>query len=90
MKFGKNPVNNINYFFLSQNIRKLRYYYFNSIPKNNFLDWIKFKAFADKLDIAKLMISILDRIEHVVGKGENAGYKHFVLFPRCFQMASFS
>ena len=23
--------------------------------------------------------------ENIVGKGENAGYQHFLLFPRCFQ-----
>ena len=24
-----------------------------------------------------------------MGKGENAGYQHFLLFPQCFQSASF-
>ena len=24
-------------------------------------------------------------IENIVGKGENAGYQHFLLFPQCFQ-----
>ena len=28
------------------------------------------------------------RIENIVGKGENAGYQHFLLFPQCFQKAS--
>ena len=36
------------------------------------------------------MIFIFDRIENIVGKGENAGYQHFLLFPQCFQKASFS
>ena len=31
------------------------------------------------------MIFLLDRIENIVGKGENAGYKHFLLFPQFFQ-----
>ena len=26
-----------------------------------------------------------DRLENSVGKGENAGYQHFLLFPPCFQ-----
>ena len=26
--------------------------------------------------------------ENIVGKGENAGYKHFLLFPQCFQNPS--
>ena len=25
------------------------------------------------------------RVENMMGKGENAGYKHFLLFPECFQ-----
>ena len=32
----------------------------------------------------------LGRVENIVGKGENAGYQHFLLFPQCFQKASFS
>ena len=35
------------------------------------------------------MISGFDRIENIVGKGENAGYQHFLLFPLCFETASF-
>ena len=27
---------------------------------------------------------------NIVGKGENAGYQLFLLFPQCFQRASFS
>ena len=30
------------------------------------------------------------RVEHIVGKGENAGYQHFLLFPQCFQNPSVS
>ena len=29
-------------------------------------------------------------VENVVGKGENAGYQHFLLFPQCFREGSFS
>ena len=32
---------------------------------------------------------VLERVENIVGKGENAGYQHFLLFPQCFQKASF-
>ena len=28
---------------------------------------------------------VLKRVENIVGKGENAGYQHFLLFPQCFQ-----
>ena len=27
----------------------------------------------------------LGRVENIVGRGENAGYQHFLLFPQCFQ-----
>ena len=30
-----------------------------------------------------------DRVGKIVEKGENAGYHHFLLFPQCFQKASF-
>ena len=29
-------------------------------------------------------------VENIAAKGENAGYQHFLLFPQCFQKASFS
>ena len=28
--------------------------------------------------------------ENIMGKGENAGYQHFLLFPQCFQKALLS
>ena len=47
---------------------------------------MKFKAFADnKLNVTKFMISVYDSVENIVGKGENAGYQHFLLSPHCFQ-----
>ena len=45
----------------------------------------KLKPFADdKLNVAKMTISILDRVENPMGKGENAGYQHFLFFPQGF------
>ena len=32
---------------------------------------------------------VLGRIENIVGKGENAGDQHFLLFPQCFLKLSF-
>ena len=62
----------------------------NSIPNDKILDCSKLKAFAkDKINLAKMMIYVFDRIENIVGKGENAGYQHFLLF-LCFQKAYFS
>ena len=49
----------------------------------------KLKAFADeKLKVAQMMNSVFDREENTVGKGENAGYQHFILFPQCFPETS--
>ena len=36
------------------------------------------------------MIFVLDRVGNILGKEENAGYQHFLLFPQSFQKASFS
>ena len=32
-----------------------------------------------------LIQPVLDRVENIVGKGENAGYQHFLRFPQSFQ-----
>ena len=37
-----------------------------------------------------MMISASDTQENIVGKRENAGYQHFLIFPQCFQRASSS
>ena len=35
------------------------------------------------------IISLFDTAKNIVGKGENAGYQHFLLFPQCFPKALF-
>ena len=63
---------------------------FDSSPNDKTFDATKLKAFADdKINIAQMMISIFDMLENILGKGENAGYQHFLLFPQCLQKASF-
>ena len=63
---------------------------FNSSPNDKILDAIKLKAFAEnKINVAQMMISVFHRVENIVGKGENAGYQHFLLFPQCIQKACF-
>ena len=43
------------------------------------MHWTKFKEFADdKLNAAKIEISVFDRVEGIVGNGENAVYQHFL------------
>ena len=47
---------------------------FNSLLNDQILDMTKLKAFAkDKLNVAQIMISVFDRVEDIVRKGENAG-----------------
>ena len=36
-----------------------------------------------------MITCVFDRVENIVGKGENAGYQHFFLFPQCFEKAFF-
>ena len=60
------------------------------MPNNKSLDVAKLKASADdKYNVVKMMISPFLRLENVVGKGENAGFQHFLLFPQCFPKPSF-
>ena len=63
----------------------------NSLPNSKILDWSKVKAFADdKINVTEKLKFVLGRVENMVGKGENAGYQHFLLFPQCFQKDSYT
>ena len=62
---------------------------FNPLPNNKIWDHSNLKAFADDiLKVIQMTICVTDWVENIVGKGENAGYQHFLLFPQCFQKAS--
>ena len=37
-----------------------------------------------------MLISVFYRAKNIVGKGQNAGYHEFFLFPQCLQKASLS
>ena len=51
----------------------MQFWSFNFLPYEKVLDVIKLKVFADdKQNVAHTMISIFDRVENIVGKGENA------------------
>ena len=59
--------------------------YGNRLTNDKIMDVTKFKAFVDdKLKTAKMKIFLFDKIENTMGKGENAGYQHFLLFSQCF------
>ena len=62
---------------------------FNSLPLDKIMDSTKFEDFADDtLNVVEMVISVFDRTENILGKGENAGNQ--LLFPKCFQMPSLS
>ena len=62
---------------------------FNSLPNNKILDVIKFKGFAcDKINVAQMLISVFDRVENSVGKGEKC-QQHFSPFPALFSKGVF-
>ena len=63
---------------------------YNCLPNDIFLDWSKLKAFADnKINVNKNLKFVLERIENIVGKGENAGYQHFLLSHYVFKRIFF-
>ena len=58
----------------------------NSLPNNKTLDLSKLKAFAEaKINVRQKLKFVSERMENIYGKGENAGYQHFLPFPECFQ-----
>ena len=60
---------------------------FNRLPDDKITDWSKLKTFADDtFNVTQNMKGVFHRIEDIVGKEENASYKHF-LFSQCFQKA---
>ena len=71
------------------NDTQMTMFVFKPVPNDKILAWSKLIAFADNmLNVALMTISLFDRIENTVGKGENAGYQHFLLFPQCFPKPS--
>ena len=58
----------------------------NSLPHNKILDWSKLKAFADdNINVTESLKFVLRMFENILGKGENAGYQHFLHFSQCFK-----
>ena len=56
----------------------------------NFL-LVRIESICRRQNICNLKTEILlEWVGNIVGKGENAGYQNFLLFPLCFQKASLS
>ena len=59
---------------------------FNSEPKDKISDLYQFKVLADdKIRVTRTLKFVVERLENIVGKRENAERQHFFLFPLCFQ-----
>ena len=62
----------------------------NSLPNNKFLGRSELIAFKDKkIKVTDKLKFVLGRLKNIVGKGENADFQHFLLFPQFFQKVSF-
>ena len=62
----------------------------NSLSDVEILDWSKLNAFAEnKVTVTEQNLNLFWDGLKAVGKGENAGNKHFLPFLRCFQNACF-
>ena len=69
--------------------RCLQYKSFNPLPGEKFYS-SKLKDLADdNLKFEENGRKFFKRVENIVGKGEIARYEQFLLFPQCFQKASF-
>ena len=54
-------------------------------PNYNIFNQSKSKEIAgDNLNVVQITITVFNGVENIVGKGENAGYQHFLLFPQSF------
>ena len=63
----------------------------NSLPNDKILDLSNLKDFAeDKISATYKMNFVVGKVQNMVGKGENAGFQHFLLFLQCFQRVSLS
>ena len=62
-----------------------------SLSNNKILVESNLKDLADaKINATFKTNLIWGGVQNIVGKGENAGYQHFLLFPQCFQKAPLS
>ena len=76
-------------------MRSLAWYYpsrryINSFPHDKILDQTKLKAFSDdKSNVTKMIISVFDRVENIVGKGEIACTSNFSFSHNVFKRLLF-
>ena len=62
----------------------------NSLQNDKIFDWSKFKGFADdKLNVTKMIISVFDRVENIVGKEEISCTSNFSFSHNAFKRLLF-
>ena len=55
------------------------------LPDDKILGLSKLGEFADdKIEVSEMKEYVMDTIENIFGKGENAAYQYFLLFPQSF------
>ena len=72
-----------------ESVKYTQYQILKSLPNDKIFDCSKLLAFAEaKINVTEKLKLILGRAENIVGKGENVGNQHFLLFPQCFLKCS--
>ena len=61
----------------------------NSLPNDKGLALTKFVFVDNKIVVTQILKFVLEKVENIVGIGENAGDQHFLRFPQCFLKLSF-
>ena len=59
--------------------------FINPLPNDNFRPVQIESNCRRKIKVDPMAKFVLDKTENIVGKEENAGYQHFLLFSLCFQ-----
>ena len=60
-----------------------------TLTNDRILDWSELKASAeDKINVTEELTFASEKEENIVGKGENAGYQHFLLLLQRFPKPS--
>ena len=73
------------------NIESIYRQQINYFPEEKVSDWTKLKASADdKINVTEKIEICFWKCKNMVGKGENAGFQHFLLFSQCFQKVPIS
>ena len=68
-----------NEYLWSKGLSVLHWEWIKSLP-NNIVDQSDFKPLADdKINVTEKLKFVLGMVENILGKGENAGFQHFVL-----------